>query len=65
MPSGKEAKENRFQLLGWLFFLVCSLFFIADSLTSRSLLGLIGSAVFFVGCIVFLVPFAWKKGDRT
>jgi hypothetical protein len=58
----KQDRERRFQLVGWALFLVCSFFFIADSIAAGSPLGLVGSVVFFLGCVVFLIPFAWKRG---
>ena len=61
MPAGKQERERRFQLFGWVLFLVCSIFFIADSVAAGSPLGLAGSGVFHLGCIVFLIPFVWKK----
>ena len=62
MPTRKQERESQFQLLGWVFFLVCSVLFIADSVTAGSPLGLAGSLVFSLGCVIFLIPFAWKKG---
>ena len=62
MPTRKQERERQFQIFGWVFFLVCSFFFIADSVTAGSPLGLVGSVIFFLGCIVFLIPFAWKRG---
>jgi hypothetical protein len=61
MPTKRQEKERLFQLIGWVFFLICSFFFIADSLATRSPLGLAGNVAFFLGCIVFLVPFTWKS----
>ena len=62
MPMSKQERERQFQLAGWALFLVCSFFFIAESVAAGSPLGLVGSVVFFLGCVVFLIPFAWKKG---
>ena len=62
MPTGRQGRENRFQLTGWVFFLVCSFLFIANSVIAGSLIGLAGSIVFLLGCVVFLIPFMWKKG---
>ncbi len=62
MPTTKQVRESQFQIMGWVLFLVCSAFFIADSLASRNLLGLIGSVTFSLGCVLFLIPFTWKKG---
>jgi hypothetical protein len=60
MPTDDE-KERRFQLYGWLLFVVCSFFFIADSIAAGSPLGIAGSCLFLLGCIVFLIPLVRKK----
>jgi len=62
MPAGKQKRESQFQLFGWVLFLVCSFFFIANSVAAGSLLGLAGSVLFLLGCVIFLIPFTWKKG---
>jgi len=55
--------EKRYQLAGWLLFIVCAIFFIAHNLTDNNLLGLGGSIVFFAGCVAFLIPLVsnWHK----
>ena len=63
MPVRKLPGEGKFQLCGWLLFLICSFLFIADSIAAKSLLGLAGSIFFLLGCIVFLIPFTQKKID--
>jgi len=57
--DGKQ--EARFHLWGWLLFVVCAGFFIASSVESNDILGLIGSIIFLIACVVFIVPFAMKK----
>jgi predicted membrane channel-forming protein YqfA (hemolysin III family) len=58
----KETMENhkgedlKYQLLGWILFVVCAIFFIASSLKNEDTLTLIGSVVFLIACIVFLMP---------
>jgi hypothetical protein len=54
-------RERKYQLYGWLLFLVCAILFIIDSLINWSPWGFIGSVFFFLGCIVFIIPFTWKK----
>ena len=61
MTNRNSDREKRFQLYGWLLFVVCSVFFIANSVTAGSILGIIGSVLFFIGCIVFLIPLVRKK----
>lgn len=62
MSARKKERESKFQFYGWVIFVVCSFFFIADSIAAGSPLGIIGSVLFFLACIVFLTPFVWKKG---
>jgi hypothetical protein len=60
MPAGRDRSE-RFQLYGWLLFVVCSFFFIADSAVAGNPLGIAGSVIFLVACIVFLIPLVQKE----
>ena len=62
MFTSNQERERKFQFFGWILFLVCSFLFIADSVAAGSPLGLAGSVTFFLGCIVFLIPFTWKGG---
>ena len=55
----QKRRKEKLQLIGWLLFLVSALFFIASSAKSGDLLGLLGGILFFVACIVFLIPFFW------
>lgn len=60
MPAGSDRSE-RFQFYGWLLFVVCSFFFIADSAVAGNPLGIIGGVIFFLGCIIFLIPLVRKQ----
>jgi len=61
MTIRESDRERRFQFVGWLLFVVCSLLFIADNVTAGSTLGIAGSVLFLLGCIVFLIPLIWKR----
>jgi len=61
MSADDGKREARFHLWGWLLFVVCAGFFIASSVESNDILGLIGSIIFLIACVVFIVPFAMKK----
>jgi predicted membrane channel-forming protein YqfA (hemolysin III family) len=58
----KETMENherqglKYQLFGWILFIVCAIFFIASSLKNGDTLTFIGSVLFLIACIVFLIP---------
>ena len=47
---------QRFDLWGWFLFLVCALLFGAAGLRDGDVLITVGSAVFLVACVLFLVP---------
>lgn len=59
MPDGDD-RSQRLQSYGWMLFVVCSLFFIADAAINGSALAITASALFFLGCFVFLV--ALRRG---
>ena len=64
--DAQNKPKTRSQLAGWLLFVVCALFFIASSVHNRDILTFIGSVIFLVACIVFIVPVlraSKKAGD--
>ena len=61
MSADDGKREARFHLWGWLLFVVCAGFFIASSIESNDIFGLIGSIIFFIACVVFIVPLVIKK----
>ena len=60
MFSDKKSREKKFHLLGWILFLVCAGFFIASNIDGGNTLGLAGSIIFLVGCLVFIFPLVTK-----
>ena len=49
-------QEIKLQLLGWILFIICAIFFIASGLKNHDILTFIGSVIFLIACIVFLIP---------
>jgi hypothetical protein len=64
MYNDDRNREKKFHLWGWLLFLVCAGFFIASAVAAGDSLSLIGSIVFFAGCVVFIVPLVIKGKSR-
>ena len=60
MSTGDDRRDRR-QLYSWLLFLLCSLFFVADSVAVGRPLGIAGSVLFFLACVVFFASRGWKK----
>ena len=54
--NGPDNLERRVHLAGWVLFIVCALFFMAAALKNHDTLTLIGSLIFLIACVVFLVP---------
>ena len=58
----KEDLENKtmqgikYQIVGWILFIICAIFFIASSLKNHDFLTFIGSVIFLIACIVFFIP---------
>jgi predicted membrane channel-forming protein YqfA (hemolysin III family) len=56
MPDDDQARELKFHLWGWIFFLIGCVIFIVSSIRDGDVLGLVGSVLFLVGCVVFMIP---------
>ena len=58
----KENQENqmrreiKYQLSGWILFIICAIFFVASGLKNHDILTFIGGVIFLIACIVFLIP---------
>ena len=46
--------ERKLELVGWVLFIVSSLFFMVSSLLGGDPAGFVGGLLFFLACIVFL-----------
>jgi hypothetical protein len=68
LPANHARENNevelRFQIAGWIIFLVCSGLFIINSLRAGDMLGLAASLVFLLGCLVFLAPYVLDRGKE-
>lgn len=51
-----DRRTIRYQLAGWILFVLCAIFFMASSLKNFDVPAFIGSLIFFAACIVFLIP---------
>ena len=71
--TASKMKENqekqivqkiKWQIAGWILFILCAVFYITSSLKNNDVLTLIGSVIFLVACIVFVIPLvrSIKKG---
>ena len=49
-------KKTHYQLYGWILFIVCALLFIAASIINREPLVFVGSVIFLLACLFFVIP---------
>ncbi|MCK5516573.1 MAG: DUF3784 domain-containing protein [Desulfobulbaceae bacterium] len=64
----KIKRELKYHLAGWTLFVICAIFFIASSLKNHDTLAFIGSVIFLIACVVFLIPLlesCQRKDDDT
>ena len=59
----KRCREVRYQLWGWILFIICALFFIAAGIINRDLSTIAGSIIFLIACVVFLIPLSAKSNE--
>ncbi len=52
----KLKRKDRYALAGWLLFILCAVFYLASSLINHDPLAIIGSTLFLIACLVFMVP---------
>ena len=62
MSADDRSQGRKFHLSGWILFLVCAGFFIASNIEVKNPLGLVGSIIFLVACVAFIIPLVIKGG---
>jgi hypothetical protein len=50
-------KVRRYDLWGWLLFIISALFFIVSSIRSGDMVGLLGGLFFLLACVAFLASY--------
>ncbi|MGD8387731.1 MAG: hypothetical protein PVG49_11365 [Desulfobacteraceae bacterium] len=56
--------ERRSHLTGWILFIVCAVFFMTAAWKNHDTLTFIGSIVFLIACVVFLLPLMQPAHSR-
>jgi hypothetical protein len=47
-------KDKRYELWGWILFVISALFFIVSSIRAGDIVSLLGGVFFLLACVVFL-----------
>jgi hypothetical protein len=53
--------EKKYNLAGWIFFVVCAGFFIISAIKASDIWYLTGSIIFLAGCVVFIIPLIRRR----
>lgn len=61
MSDHQDNRSQKFQLWGWILFIICAGFFMASSIHNQDMLGLVASLIFLIACVVFIIPLLIKK----
>ncbi len=63
MSENNPQKNRKFDLWGWVLFVISALFFMASSIRAGDVVGLLGGVFFLLACAVFLASYAGvRKG---
>ncbi len=63
VSKNRSQKDKRYDLWGWLLFVVSALFFIASSIRAGDMVGLLGGVFFLLACAAFLASYVGvRKG---
>ncbi len=57
MSDPGSSKVRRYDLWGWLLFVVSALFFMVSSIRNGDIVGLIGGVFFLLACVAFLASY--------
>ncbi len=60
----KKRQEIKQQLVGWILFTLCAIFFIVSSLKNKDTLTFIGSVLFLIACIFFIFPLVKEMKEQ-
>lgn len=57
MSNHGPPKVSRYDLWGWLLFVVSALFFMVSSIRNGDIVGLLGGVFFLLACVAFLASY--------
>ncbi len=57
VPDSGPRKGKKYDLWGWLPFVISALFFIASSVRNGDVIGLLGGIFFLLACVAFLASY--------
>ena len=64
MSDDHTKHEVKFQLWGWVLFILCAGFFIASSIKNKDIFSLVASFIFLAACVIFIIPLLAKQDTK-
>ena len=64
MSDNRKKRNLKFEFWGWILFVICAGFFIASSIKNRDPFSLIGSIIFLIACLLFIIPSVTKSDKK-
>jgi uncharacterized membrane protein len=64
MSDHRKKRNLKFEFWGWILFVICAGFFIASSIKNRDPFSLIGSIIFLIACLLFIIPSVTKSDKK-
>jgi hypothetical protein len=64
MSDDRTKREVKFQLWGWVLFILCAGFFTASSIKNGDIFSLVASFIFLIACVVFIIPLLAKQDTK-
>jgi len=62
VPENSPRKGEKYDLWGWMLFVVSAAFFMASSIRAGDVVGLLGGVFFLLACVAFLAPYFGGRG---
>jgi uncharacterized membrane protein len=56
--------SHKYQLSGWSLFLLCAVLYLISGIRSKDYVSITGSVIFFIACIIFLIPLTREIFDE-
>jgi uncharacterized membrane protein len=61
VSENNPQKDKKYDLWGWILFVISALFFIASSIRAGDMIGLLGGVFFLLACAFFLASYAGAR----
>lgn len=61
VPNKGAGRGKKYEIWGWMLFVISALFFIASSIRNGDVIGLLGGVFFLLACVAFLASYLGSR----